>query len=212
MQSYTSLDEDDIDKLYQSGVLDINTPRGLQRKVWFELMLFICRCGRENFRKLEKDHAVAVDSNGRKYVYQCKDEMTKRICGDNMKSGVDAGRMYATEGEGCPVASFEKYVSKLNPKYSAFFQTPYPNRPSASTDNSPWYKNAPVCEKTLENMMSNMSTQAGLSKRFTNRIVFGPVTETLHPRDFWRPLFLETLAIGLLNSGCLQKSQCWIKT
>ena len=43
-------------------------------------------------------------------------------------------------------------------------------------------------------------------------IVYGPVTETLHPPgDFWRPLFLETLAIGLLKSGCLQKSQCWIK-
>ena len=43
-------------------------------------------------------------------------------------------------------------------------------------------------------------------------IVYGPVTETLHPpEDFWRPLFLETLAIGLLKSGCLQKSQCWIK-
>ena len=43
-------------------------------------------------------------------------------------------------------------------------------------------------------------------------IVYGPVTETLHPPgDFWRPLFLETLAIGLLKSGCLQKSQCWMK-
>ena len=43
-------------------------------------------------------------------------------------------------------------------------------------------------------------------------LVYGPVTETLHPPgDFWRPLFLETLAIGLLKSGCLQKSQCWIK-
>ena len=166
-QSYPPLDENDIDKLYQSGLLDINTPRGLQRKVWFELMLFICRRGRENLRKLEKDHfAVAADSNGRKYVYQCKDEMTKRIRGDNMKSRVDAGRMYATEGEGCPVASFEKYVSKLNPKCNAFFQAPYPNMPS--TDDGPWYKNAPVGEKCLGNMMSKMSTEAGLSRRYTN--------------------------------------------
>ena len=45
-----------------------------------------------------------------------------------------------------------------------------------------------------------------------NTIVYGPVTETLHPPgDFWRPLFLEILPIGLLKSGCLQKSQCWIK-
>ena len=85
----------------------------------------------ENLRKLNRDHfEVAKDSNGRKCVYQCKDEMSKRIRGDNMKSRVDAGRMYTTGGPGCPVASFEKYVSKLNPNHTGLFQAPLRCAPS----------------------------------------------------------------------------------
>ena len=29
--------------------------------------------------------------------------------------------------------------------------------------------------------------------------------------DFWRPLFFESLSIGKLKSGCLQKSPPWVK-
>ena len=166
-QSYPPIDENDIEKLYRSGVFDTSTPGGLQSKVWFELMLFICRRGRENLRKLNKDHfGVAKDSNGRKFVYQCKDEMSKRIRGDNMKSRVDAGRMYATGGPGCPVASFEKYVSKLNPNHTALFQAPL--RCAPSDEYKPWYKNALVGEKSLGNFMSKLSLAAGLSRRYTN--------------------------------------------
>lgn len=166
-QHYPPIDENDIDKLYRSGIFDEDTPSGLQSKVWFELMYYICRRGRENLRKLEKDHfAITEDSNGRRYVYQCKDEMSKKIRGDNMKSRVDAGRMYATDGDGCPVASFEKYISKLNPNNSALFQAPLKSAPCDS--EKPWYKNAPLGEKQLGNFMSRLSLAAGLSRRYTN--------------------------------------------
>ena len=169
-QSWPPIDENDIDKLYKSNVFDINTPAGLQSKVWFELMLFICRRGRENLRKLEKDHfAITQDSNGRRYVYQSKDELTKRIRGTDMKSRVDGGRMYATDGQGCPVASFEKYVAKLNPKCAAFFQAPMPaNRKGIWNDDDQWFKNAPIGEKTLGSFMSKISLAANLSRRYTN--------------------------------------------
>lgn len=166
---YVPIDEDDMTKLYESesGVFDIDTPEGLQNKVWFELMFFICRRGRENLRKLEKDHfAIATDANGRRYVYQCKDEMTKKIRGDSMKSRVDGGRMYETKTERCPVASFEKYLSKLNPDNNTLFQAPIRSRSSESS--KPWYKNAPVGEKTLGNFMAKISLAAGLSRRYTN--------------------------------------------
>ena len=130
-------------------------------------MLFICRRGRENLRKLQKDHfAVAEDSNGRRFVYQRKDEMSKRIRGDNMKSRVDAGRMYATGGPRCPVASFEKYISKLNPNHTALFQAPLTCAPC--DEYKPWYKNAPLGEKSLGNFMAKLSVAAGLSRRYTN--------------------------------------------
>ena len=50
------LSQEDIDQLYKSGVFDESTPQGLQYKVFFELMLFICRRGRENLRELTPDH------------------------------------------------------------------------------------------------------------------------------------------------------------
>ncbi|XP_072044159.1 uncharacterized protein KIAA1958 homolog [Amphiura filiformis] len=166
-QHYVPIDENDMTKLYQSGVLNDDTPEGLQNKVWFELMYYICRRGRENLRKLSKDHfAIAVDSNGRRYVYQSKDEMTKKIRGECMKSRVDGGRMYGTGGKGCPVASFEKYISKLNPNNNSLFQAPLRSTPSNS--DKPWYKNAPVGEKTLGSFMSKLSLAADLSRRYTN--------------------------------------------
>ena len=47
---------------------------------------------------------------------------------DKTHHGVDskvkpkAQRMYETTGESCPVRTFEKYLSKLNPENDALFQ------------------------------------------------------------------------------------------
>ncbi|XP_072050154.1 uncharacterized protein [Amphiura filiformis] len=72
-KSYSPIDENDVLKLYESGVFNQDTPQCLQNKVWFELILYICLRGRENLRKLERDHfAIGEDSNGRRYVYQAK--------------------------------------------------------------------------------------------------------------------------------------------
>ncbi len=56
--------------------------------------------------------------------------MTKKIRADNMESRVDGGRMYKVKR--CPVAAFEKFLSKLNPKCSSLFQTLMPTAPISS--------------------------------------------------------------------------------
>lgn len=78
------------------------------------------------------------------------------------------GGMYATRTELCPVASFVKYVSKLNPKCEALCQ-----RPRNSFDNSDkyWYEDKPLGKNTLAVMMSNISKQANLSQEYTNHCV-----------------------------------------
>ena len=50
------ISEQDLLKLYSAETLvfDTNTPYGLQRKVWFELTLYLCRRGRENLREMNK--------------------------------------------------------------------------------------------------------------------------------------------------------------
>lgn len=162
-----SLDENDVKKLYTSGVFNQNTPAGLQQKVWFELMIYIFRRGRQNLRDLKKDHfTVQTDSDGRQYVAQATDEMTKKTREDNQSSRKDAGRMYETGDENCPVVSFKSFVSKLNPDCDTFFQTPKDVVPTRSL--SIWYTNCPLGKYPLGNMMGHLSKTAKLSKLYTN--------------------------------------------
>jgi hypothetical protein len=62
-------------------------------------------------------YAVKADSTGRRYVYQAIGELDKNHREDSRPhETVGEGRMYALEGNTlCPVASFEKYISKLHP-------------------------------------------------------------------------------------------------
>ena len=162
---HTPLDKNDITTLYESGVFDQSTPSGLQKKVWFELMIYICRRGRENLRNLKRDHfQIYTDSDGREYVVQARDELTKKAREDDRSTRTDGGRMYETRDNDCPVASFKQYISKLNPACDAFFQTPKAVAPSAG----PWYKNCPMGTNVLGTMMVHISKIAKLSKVYTN--------------------------------------------
>lgn len=68
----------------------------------------------------------------------------------------------------CPVASFEKYISKLNPLLDVLWQRPLDTfLPKEST----WYYAAPVGKNTLGNMMPALSKLAKLSKRYTNHSI-----------------------------------------
>ena len=61
-------------------VVDTEDPKGLQNKVWLEMMLFSCRRWRENLQELQKDGEY---SSGRRYVCKIKDELTKNRRIDN---------------------------------------------------------------------------------------------------------------------------------
>ena len=159
----------DLKKLYSSAAFDQDSPSGLQAKVWFEISLYFCRRGRENLRQLKRDHfKIATDENGREFVTQNVDEMTKKTREDNMSFRTDGGRMYATGTcrFDCPVVSFKKHQSKLSP--DELFQTP---KTTAPIGFGPWYKKTPVGKNTLGNMMATISKKAGLSKLYTNHCV-----------------------------------------
>ena len=67
-----------MQKLYSCGVFCQGNPLALQRKVFFEIMLFFCRRGRENLRRLTKKcFVVKKDGNGDEYIEKVMDEMTK---------------------------------------------------------------------------------------------------------------------------------------
>ena len=47
--------DEDIKRLYESGVFNTDSPTTLQNKVFFEIMFFFCRRGRQNLRELKWD-------------------------------------------------------------------------------------------------------------------------------------------------------------
>ena len=69
---------EDLQLLYKSDVFNIDTTHGLQKKVWFDLVLYLCRRGRENLREMTKNtFEISKDAQGLEYVFQTHDEMDK---------------------------------------------------------------------------------------------------------------------------------------
>ena len=165
----------DLVKLYteytKNHAFDPNTPVGLQQKVFFEILLYLCRRGRENLRDMNKEtFAVTKDSQGREYVYQARSEEDKNH--DSEKITFDStrgeGRMYEVGSDMCPVKSFKKYVSLLQPDKNELWQTP---KRSFLEDDSCWYTKTPLGESMLNSMMTRITKQAKLSMPYTNHCI-----------------------------------------
>ena len=157
---------EDLKKLYESPILNSESPKSLQRKVFFDLMLYTCRRGQENLRLLTKSsYQVHTGSDGRRFVMKADDEMTKnhRVGDENEEGGV----MLETGGERCPVSTFLLYVSKLNPDLPALFQRPR----LSNYDSGRWYDAQVVGVNSLASMMKSMSVDAGLSQIYTNHCI-----------------------------------------
>ena len=159
--------EEDLRKLYESDVFNQSRPRTLQNKIFFEVMLYFCRRGRQNLRELKKtDFSFRRDGKGARYVCKTTDELTKNRREDD--EGFEGGTMFEKPGPHCPVASFEKYLQHLNPKCEYLFQRPKRN---ASPSDQLWYDNMVVGERTLGEKMKKISKEANLSKCYTNHSI-----------------------------------------
>lgn len=73
--------QEDLVKNYSvdSFVMNVRTPCGLQKKVWFDLMFYLCRRGQENLRSMSKStFGINTDSSWQEFVYQKGDEFDKK--------------------------------------------------------------------------------------------------------------------------------------
>jgi hypothetical protein len=105
------IEENELKQIYYSSALTKKTPECLQLKVWFDIMYFLCRRGRENLRTMNKEtFRIAKDNKNREYVYQHVDKLDKnhRENTDPNQSGTD-GRMYSVPGK----AKFQKTSCNL---------------------------------------------------------------------------------------------------
>ena len=153
---------EDMKLLYESDIFAMDSPRSLQRKVFFDIM---CWRGQENLRNLKKtSFKIKKDSDGRHYIEKSIDELTKNHSGEN--DAQESGLIYETGSPRCPVKSSRLYLNHLNPKIDELFQRPKSGIPVVP--GGPWYDAQVLGVNTLANMMKNISLDANHCIRATS--------------------------------------------
>lgn len=155
---------DDFKKLYRSQVFSDLDPVSLQRKVWFEITLYLNEHWKsliDSMLSLKKDSFIlCTDANGKHY-YEIRPDASWNNGAREGKVGHHQSRVK------CPVHVLEFYLSKLHPNCNAFFQ-----KPNLSVKRHKfWYSPNPLCKFRLQNMMSQISIDAKLSRIYTNTAV-----------------------------------------
>lgn len=166
-----AIESTDLVKIETSDFMDMNTPAGLLRKVWFYVTLYWCRRGREGQRELTRNSfAFRQDSDGRWYAVMTHDECTKNHQGgENSKpSSEKETRLYSTGESTDAFSCLKLYTEKLHPMCSAFFQRPKSNYQNV---DEIWYENKPLGVNYLAKMMKCISSGCNLSQEYTNHSV-----------------------------------------
>ena len=166
-----TIEDEDLLKLKSSEALSLTNPQSLLRNVWFHVLLYFCRRGREGQRQLTtSSFKLEVDAAGRNFITMAHDEVSKNHPGGlkDTNSTEKNARIYETNHPNDGYRALRVYLSKLNPKCTAFFQ--YPKKNWAPTDSS-WYENRPVGINKLDGMMKEISQEAQLSRVYTNHSI-----------------------------------------
>ena len=167
----TPMDQADVERLFNEyfpkTVGDNLDTEVLLHKVFFDIMYYTGRRGKEGLRNLTKESfQVKTAADGKKFIEITFNEKTKKNQGDSMSTGVNAlhnDHHVITEIKNsplCPVESYKRYLDLLNPAISAFFQHPSKNKKG--------FNKEAIGKKTLGVMMKEVSEKAKLSRIYTN--------------------------------------------
>ena len=149
------LSESDRQKLYSSIFFNTNTPQGLFNKVQYDVRYYFARRGGENMHTLTKASFVVKTNpdTGKKYII-ARDELTKNHRYND--TDADGGVIPETDTDDCPVKSFVKYLSKLDPEQDRLWCYP---RDYFRHDDNLWFTKKPVGIHTHQKFLPNLSRQ-----------------------------------------------------
>ena len=118
----------DMKVLLNEQSFDTRSPSQLQEKVFFDIIHYGGRRGRENLRSLKKDSFVfGSEETSREYAELAHNEHTKNHHTMN-EAPQSKPCIYETHKPNCPVLSLKKYISKLNPTATFLFCRPITHR------------------------------------------------------------------------------------
>ena len=131
----TSIEKEDIEKLFQEYFLktlgDNLDTEVLLHKVFFDIMYYMGRRGKEGLRNLSKDSVIIKKSpSDEEFIEITFNEKTKKNQGDTLSAATNAlhnDHHVITEIKDsilCPICSFKMYLDLLNTANTAFFQKP----------------------------------------------------------------------------------------
>ena len=142
----------------------------LQNKVQFDIRFYFARRGRENMDTMQRSMFKVMynEATDHEYVINVEDEATKNHRETdnqiltNFMPPIKNDKM-------CPLCSFKLYLSHLNNDNKFLWQTP---NVKPKDPNSPvWYTKGHLGKNTLGQFMTQLSTDVGLSKIYTNHCI-----------------------------------------
>ena len=170
-QPLTSHDEI---KLWEKGVLRVDTPQGLLNCVFFYNGKNFCLRGGQEQRdlKLSQLHREVVNVEGEsrvRYTYMEHGSKNRQKGLKQLRLENKVIHQYETPecGDQCHVSILDKYIAHLPP--GAFQANAFYFRPLEKINPSkPWYSVQPLGRNTLSSMMKTISKEGGLLGNITN--------------------------------------------
>lgn len=174
------IQSEDLVKCYES--LDLTKAKGLQRKIFIDIIVYFGVRGREELRQMTfnsfKEESNAVGERWFRVIPTFDKNHREEVDQSDFDGGVIP---LISNSSMCPFTSLKKYISKRNRRIEAFWQRPKEN----VNDEMPiWYDGAPLGKCTLENMMKDISKELNLSKVYTNHCGRATTVCTLKENGF----------------------------
>lgn len=170
-EEYPVIEKNDMTKIINS--FDRKDGETLQMEVMFHIIYHFGLRGRETLPYLTKSSfEVSIDSQDRKYVkinHELLSKNAKASLRQNEREDLKQARMYECPDEkhNCPVTAFVMYFEKIKDiEGDRLFPKPSKN---ISKGCKKWYTDKQkVGKDTMDRLLSKLSEDLSLSKRYTN--------------------------------------------
>ena len=171
-----------VEKLYEEGELaefDTLSPGKLQQTAWFFISLFLGKRGRENQHTMKKTMLALRKSPAGEEYYELSNERGAVLATKNHQGGLEDkddesnGKIFQRSGsKRCPVKLIANYLAHLNLESSNLFQKPRsPCKSFNPAKDEVWFCSVPLGHNSLENMLRNMTSRAGIKPHLTNHSI-----------------------------------------
>lgn len=184
-----AIDRDDLKLL--SVYFTRSTPLILQQEVFYLFIYHFGYRGREWLRDITKDSIkVATDSHGREYVEVVKGHAEKNVKPSTSRRHYESIKnifMYATPeaADKCPVQAVKLYLSKIPEHSNCLFPKSLIFSNKTNLSSPVWYSDKLVLGKNILNdFMKRISSDAKLSRVYTNHCIRSTVVSELHGKGY----------------------------